>query len=73
LTHSSPVPVIPPEMNTNDTPLIQPLPFLVAEDERLRTPSLKQLGKVFWDLKLPLKFRVEEEQLKLGQYTGTQM
>jgi hypothetical protein len=52
---------------------VQQMPLLVVEDERLNTPSLKKLGKVFWDLKLPLKFKIVDDQLKLGRYTGTQM
>lgn len=42
-------------------------------DDRLTTSSLLELGKIFWILKLPLKFKIVDEQLKLGRYTGTQM
>jgi hypothetical protein len=45
----------------------------VANDERLDTPSLQKLGCVLYKLKIPFKFKVVENQLKLGRYTGTEM
>jgi hypothetical protein len=49
------------------------IPFSVANDERLNTPSLQKLGCVFLKLKIPLKFKVVEEEVKLGWYSGTYM
>jgi hypothetical protein len=75
---STPCPsVLLPSVNSS-SPVLSPVeqrsePFHIVEDERLTTPALRKLAKVFWELRLPLKFKIVEDQLKLGRYTGTQM
>jgi hypothetical protein len=46
----------------------------IEDDKRLITPAMKKLAKIFHDLRLPLKFSVDEDfVVKLGRYSGKQM
>jgi len=48
-------------------------PSAVTSDPRLDSECLQILGFVFWRLRIPLKFKVVDNVVKLGWYTGTEM
>ena len=46
----------------------------IEKDERLTTPSMLKLAKVFADLHLPFRFFVETDgELQVGRYSGKEM